>query len=157
MDRAAEAKPRKEGVLMDNSLSPVPEVVGSVCSVSKAMQTEAPPTSPPPSTREKVRCSTKTILWEDVEKGEYDHTLLKRLKFNAQTSGPASLFFSFYEEKLLNKKGFYDWLYRRLIWKGVVPNFVLPSYFSFLFGFRSFTVGVIFMQKYYISAETLNS
>lgn len=63
VDTAAEAKPRKEGVLIDGVLSPVPEVMGGVCGVSKASQTQAPPTSPPPSTREKVR-HTMHIVWE---------------------------------------------------------------------------------------------
>ncbi|KAM9335091.1 bridge-like lipid transfer protein family member 3B isoform 2-T2 [Symphorus nematophorus] len=54
VDTAAEAKPRKEGALIDGALSPVPEVVGGICGVPKATQTQAPPSSPPPSTREKM-------------------------------------------------------------------------------------------------------
>ncbi|XP_029017938.1 UHRF1-binding protein 1-like isoform X1 [Betta splendens] len=60
VDGAAEVKPRREAVLMDNSLSPVPEAAGGVCCVSNATQTEAPPTSPPPSRRE-------TMLMEENE------------------------------------------------------------------------------------------
>lgn len=40
----------------DGALTPVPEVVG-VAGVPKATQTQAPPTSPPPSAREKARCA----------------------------------------------------------------------------------------------------
>ncbi|KAF0029787.1 hypothetical protein F2P81_018892 [Scophthalmus maximus] len=54
VDGAAEAKPRKEGGLIDSSLSPVREAAGVVCSVAKATQTQALPTSPPPSAREKM-------------------------------------------------------------------------------------------------------
>ncbi|KAI3366715.1 hypothetical protein L3Q82_009388 [Scortum barcoo] len=54
VDTAAEAKPRKGSMLMDGALTPVAEIVGNVCGVPKATQTQAPPTSPPPSTREKM-------------------------------------------------------------------------------------------------------
>nr|XP_046234555.1 UHRF1-binding protein 1-like isoform X2 [Scatophagus argus] len=50
----AETKPRKDGTLIESSLSPVPELVGNVCCVPKATQTQAPPASPPPSTREEM-------------------------------------------------------------------------------------------------------
>ncbi|XP_022605085.1 UHRF1-binding protein 1-like isoform X3 [Seriola dumerili] len=53
VDGAAEAKPRNEGASIDSSLSTVPEAVGSVCGIPKATQTQALPTSPPPSTSEK--------------------------------------------------------------------------------------------------------
>ncbi|XP_042369519.1 UHRF1-binding protein 1-like, partial [Plectropomus leopardus] len=53
VDTAAETNPRKEGPLNDSALAPVPEVMGGVCGVPKATQTQAPPTSPPPSSREK--------------------------------------------------------------------------------------------------------
>lgn len=59
VDGAAEAKPRKEGALIDSSLSPVPEAAGGITK-SAQTQTQAPPSTPPPSTpppssREKVR------------------------------------------------------------------------------------------------------
>ncbi|XP_054480502.1 UHRF1-binding protein 1-like isoform X1 [Anoplopoma fimbria] len=54
VDTAAETKPREEGAASDGALTPVPEVVGGICAVQKATQTQAPPTSPPPSTREKM-------------------------------------------------------------------------------------------------------
>ncbi|XP_068611139.1 bridge-like lipid transfer protein family member 3B [Brachionichthys hirsutus] len=49
----AETKPRRERTLNDGALTPVPEAVAAVCCVSKATQTQAPPQSPPPSSREK--------------------------------------------------------------------------------------------------------
>ncbi|KAM9846017.1 bridge-like lipid transfer protein family member 3B isoform 3-T3 [Aulostomus maculatus] len=51
VDGAAQAKPRNQGGLMDSSLTPVPEAEGGI---TKATQTQAPPTSPPPSTRQKM-------------------------------------------------------------------------------------------------------
>lgn len=59
MDRAGEAKPKQAASVIDSSLSPVPETVGGICGVSKATQTQAPPTSPPPSDKEKVRNTAK--------------------------------------------------------------------------------------------------
>lgn len=55
VDTAAKTQARKEGSSMDSSLSPVPEVVRSVCCASQATQTQSLPVSPQPSTREKVR------------------------------------------------------------------------------------------------------
>ncbi|XP_041832950.1 UHRF1-binding protein 1-like isoform X2 [Melanotaenia boesemani] len=54
VDEAAEAKTKTKSSLIDSSLSPVPETVSSVCRIPKATQTQAPPTSPSPSTREKM-------------------------------------------------------------------------------------------------------
>ncbi|XP_028256448.1 bridge-like lipid transfer protein family member 3B isoform X1 [Parambassis ranga] len=54
VDKAAESKPNKAGSVLDNSLSPVPETAPKVCSAMKATQTQAPPTSPPPSSKEKM-------------------------------------------------------------------------------------------------------
>lgn len=54
VDTSAETNPRKEGGLIDSALTPVAEVVGGLCGVPKATQTQAPPTSPPPSSREKM-------------------------------------------------------------------------------------------------------
>ncbi|XP_037837047.1 UHRF1-binding protein 1-like isoform X2 [Kryptolebias marmoratus] len=53
-DTAAEAKPKKAGSLMDGSLSPVHEAVSSVCRIQKATQTQNPPASPSPLSREKM-------------------------------------------------------------------------------------------------------
>lgn len=54
VDTAAETQARKEGSSMDSSLSPVPEVVRSVCCASQATQTQSQPVSTQPSTREKL-------------------------------------------------------------------------------------------------------
>uniref|UniRef100_A0A4W6FH35 Bridge-like lipid transfer protein family member 3B n=1 Tax=Lates calcarifer TaxID=8187 RepID=A0A4W6FH35_LATCA len=65
-----EAKPRKEGALIDSSLSPVPEAVGGVCGVPKATQTQAPPTSPPPSTREKMLMEENECLKVELSRAK---------------------------------------------------------------------------------------
>ncbi|XP_075886196.1 bridge-like lipid transfer protein family member 3B isoform X3 [Nelusetta ayraudi] len=54
VDTVAETQARKEGSSMDSSLSPVPEVVRSVCYASQASQTQSQPVSTRPSTREKL-------------------------------------------------------------------------------------------------------
>uniref|UniRef100_A0A8C6KSD6 Bridge-like lipid transfer protein family member 3B n=1 Tax=Nothobranchius furzeri TaxID=105023 RepID=A0A8C6KSD6_NOTFU len=50
----AEAKSKKANLLTDSSLSAVPETVSSVCRISKATQTQTPPTSSGPSAKEKI-------------------------------------------------------------------------------------------------------
>ncbi|XP_034434917.1 UHRF1-binding protein 1-like isoform X5 [Hippoglossus hippoglossus] len=70
VDGAAEAKPRKEGGVMDSSLSPAPEAVGGICSVSKASQTQAPPPSPPPSTREKMLTDENECLKVELSRAK---------------------------------------------------------------------------------------
>ncbi|XP_067345891.1 UHRF1-binding protein 1-like isoform X3 [Channa argus] len=67
---AAEAKPRKEDVLRDNLLTPVAEPVGSICSVSKATQTPAPPTSPPPSAQEKMLMEENECLKVELSRAK---------------------------------------------------------------------------------------
>uniref|UniRef100_A0A3Q3LVR7 Bridge-like lipid transfer protein family member 3B n=1 Tax=Mastacembelus armatus TaxID=205130 RepID=A0A3Q3LVR7_9TELE len=69
-DRAAEAKPRKEGVLIDSSLSPVPEAVSSACGVSKATQTQVPPTSPSSFTREKMLMEENECLKVELSRAK---------------------------------------------------------------------------------------
>ncbi|XP_034529264.1 UHRF1-binding protein 1-like isoform X2 [Notolabrus celidotus] len=54
VDTAVDDKARKDAVMTDSTLSPVPETVGSVCTVPKGTQTPALPTSPPPSSKEKM-------------------------------------------------------------------------------------------------------
>ncbi|KAK2859039.1 hypothetical protein Q5P01_003659 [Channa striata] len=70
VDGAAETKPRKEDALSDNSLTPVPEAVGAICSVSKATQTPAPPTSPPPSAREKMLMEENECLKVELSRAK---------------------------------------------------------------------------------------
>ncbi|XP_071357985.1 bridge-like lipid transfer protein family member 3B isoform X1 [Trachinotus anak] len=70
VDGVAEAKPRNEGASIDSSLSAVPEAVGRVCGVPKATQTQAPPTSPPPSTREKMLMEENECLKVELSRAK---------------------------------------------------------------------------------------
>ncbi|XP_053270577.1 UHRF1-binding protein 1-like [Pleuronectes platessa] len=62
VDGAAEAKPRKEGG--------VPLAVDGACSASKASQTQAPPPSPPPSTREKMLTDENECLKVELSRAK---------------------------------------------------------------------------------------
>ncbi|XP_058480853.1 UHRF1-binding protein 1-like isoform X2 [Solea solea] len=64
----AEVKPRQQGGL--NSLTPVPEAVGVVCITSKATQTQAPPTSPRPSAREKMLMEENECLKVELSRAK---------------------------------------------------------------------------------------
>ncbi|XP_022605084.1 UHRF1-binding protein 1-like isoform X2 [Seriola dumerili] len=70
VDGAAEAKPRNEGASIDSSLSTVPEAVGSVCGIPKATQTQALPTSPPPSTSEKMLIEENECLKVELSRAK---------------------------------------------------------------------------------------
>ncbi|XP_070847899.1 bridge-like lipid transfer protein family member 3B isoform X2 [Chaetodon trifascialis] len=62
VDTAAEAKP--------SGLSAVPEVVGAICRVPKATQTQAPPTSPPPSMKEKMLMEENECLKVELSRAK---------------------------------------------------------------------------------------
>ncbi|XP_070709684.1 bridge-like lipid transfer protein family member 3B [Pempheris klunzingeri] len=70
VDKAPETKPRKEGALVDSDLTPVHEVEGGRCGVSKGTQTQAPPTSPPPSTREKMLLEENECLKVELSRAK---------------------------------------------------------------------------------------
>uniref|UniRef100_A0A3B4YBY4 Bridge-like lipid transfer protein family member 3B n=1 Tax=Seriola lalandi dorsalis TaxID=1841481 RepID=A0A3B4YBY4_SERLL len=59
-----------EGASIDSSLSTVSEAVGSVCGIPKATQTQAPPTSPPPSTREKMLIEENECLKVELSRAK---------------------------------------------------------------------------------------
>lgn len=70
VDAAAESKAGKDGALMDSALSPVPEVVGGICSVPKSTQTQVLPTSPPPSAREKMLTEENECLKVELSRAK---------------------------------------------------------------------------------------
>ncbi|XP_059181729.1 UHRF1-binding protein 1-like isoform X2 [Centropristis striata] len=70
VDSAAEANPRRGAVMIDSPLTPVPEVVGGVIGVPKATQTQAPPTSPPPSSREKMLVEENECLKVELSRAK---------------------------------------------------------------------------------------
>lgn len=70
VDAVAESKSRKDGALIDSALSPVPEVLGGICSVPKSTQTQVLPTSPPPSAREKMLTEENECLKVELSRAK---------------------------------------------------------------------------------------
>ncbi|XP_047245468.1 UHRF1-binding protein 1-like isoform X3 [Girardinichthys multiradiatus] len=68
VDGAADAKPEK--ILTDSSLSPVPKAVSSVCRTAKATQTQTPPASPRPTTREKMLLEENECLKVELSRAK---------------------------------------------------------------------------------------
>ncbi|MEQ2244193.1 hypothetical protein ILYODFUR_014622, partial [Ilyodon furcidens] len=68
VDGAADAKPKK--ILTDSSLSPVPKAVSSVCRTAKATQTQTPPASPRPTTREKMLLEENECLKVELSRAK---------------------------------------------------------------------------------------
>ncbi|MED6267298.1 hypothetical protein CHARACLAT_010727 [Characodon lateralis] len=68
VDGAADAKPKK--ILTDSSLSPVPKSVSNVCRTAKATQTQTPPASPRPTTREKMLLEENECLKVELSRAK---------------------------------------------------------------------------------------
>ncbi|XP_015252269.1 PREDICTED: UHRF1-binding protein 1-like isoform X1 [Cyprinodon variegatus] len=68
VDGAADAKPKKAAI--DSCLSPVPEAVSSVCRTAKATQTQTTPSSPGPSTREKMLLEENECLKMELSRAK---------------------------------------------------------------------------------------
>uniref|UniRef100_A0A665W6S5 Uncharacterized protein n=1 Tax=Echeneis naucrates TaxID=173247 RepID=A0A665W6S5_ECHNA len=62
--------PNISGALIDSALSAVPEAVGGVNGIPKATQTEAPPLSPLPSTREKMLMDENECLKVELSRAK---------------------------------------------------------------------------------------
>uniref|UniRef100_A0A8C6UG11 UHRF1 binding protein 1-like n=1 Tax=Neogobius melanostomus TaxID=47308 RepID=A0A8C6UG11_9GOBI len=69
-DTAAEDKPRRERRLTDTCLTPVPEAVGNICGISKTTQTSAPPSSPQPSSKEKMLMEENECLKVELSRAK---------------------------------------------------------------------------------------
>ncbi|KAL3048183.1 hypothetical protein OYC64_006872 [Pagothenia borchgrevinki] len=70
VDTAAETEPGKEGLLSDGALTPVPEVVRVFCGVPKATQTQALPSSPLPSNRDKILVEENECLKVELSRAK---------------------------------------------------------------------------------------
>ncbi|KAK5895721.1 hypothetical protein CgunFtcFv8_009389 [Champsocephalus gunnari] len=65
-----ETEPGKEGLLSDGALTPVPEVVRVSCGVPKATQTQALPSSPLPSNRDKMLLEENECLKVELSRAK---------------------------------------------------------------------------------------
>ncbi|XP_034091726.1 UHRF1-binding protein 1-like isoform X1 [Gymnodraco acuticeps] len=65
-----ETDPGKEGLLSDGALTPVPEVVRVFCGVPKATQTQALPSSPLPSNRDKMLVEENECLKVELSRAK---------------------------------------------------------------------------------------
>uniref|UniRef100_A0A8C6UBF7 UHRF1 binding protein 1-like n=1 Tax=Neogobius melanostomus TaxID=47308 RepID=A0A8C6UBF7_9GOBI len=63
-------KPRRERRLTDTCLTPVPEAVGNICGISKTTQTSAPPSSPQPSSKEKMLMEENECLKVELSRAK---------------------------------------------------------------------------------------
>ncbi|XP_029901431.1 bridge-like lipid transfer protein family member 3B isoform X2 [Myripristis murdjan] len=70
VDNTAESKPRNDTPLIDSCLTPVPEAVGGISGIPKATQTQAPPTSPSPSTTEKMLMEENECLKVELSRAK---------------------------------------------------------------------------------------
>lgn len=70
VDNAAEDKSRRERRLTDTCLTPVPEADGNICGISKATQTSAAPSSPQPSSKEKMLTDENECLKVELSRAK---------------------------------------------------------------------------------------
>ncbi|XP_020782110.1 UHRF1-binding protein 1-like isoform X1 [Boleophthalmus pectinirostris] len=70
VDTAAQDKTKRERQLTDTCLTPVPEAVGNICGISKTTQTPAPPSSPQPSSREKMLIDENECLKVELSRAK---------------------------------------------------------------------------------------
>ncbi|XP_010791861.1 bridge-like lipid transfer protein family member 3B isoform X2 [Notothenia coriiceps] len=70
VDTATETEPGNEGLLSDGALTPVPEVGRVFCGVPKATQTQALPSSPLPSNRDKMLVEENECLKVELSRAK---------------------------------------------------------------------------------------
>ncbi|XP_033845315.1 UHRF1-binding protein 1-like isoform X3 [Periophthalmus magnuspinnatus] len=70
VDTAAQDKIKRGRQLTDTCLTPVPEAVRNICGISKTTQTPAPPSSPQPSSREKMLIDENECLKVELSRAK---------------------------------------------------------------------------------------